>query len=69
LLNERDALPLDVSEWPKRWEQHMDVNHLMDEEHLNEVWLYHGTKHAIIDTIATHGFDERVAVSLQHNII
>ena len=64
LLTERDALALDASEWPKRWEQQMDVNHLMDAEHLNEVWLYHGTKHAIVDIIATHGFDERVAVSL-----
>lgn len=56
-----EAEPVHVSEWPKPWDQKLDKNELLDQT-LNEVFLYHGTKHSIVNIIATHGFDERVAV-------
>lgn len=56
-----DSMPVEVSQWPKPWDQEMDKNGLLDWR-LNEVFLYHGTKHGIVQIIAAHGFDERVAV-------
>jgi hypothetical protein len=55
------SMPVEVSQWPKPWDQDMDKNGLLDRT-LNEVFLYHGTKHDIVQIISTHGFDERVAV-------
>eukprot|EP01047_Picozoa_sp_COSAG01_P087725 COSAG01_NODE_20315_length_960_cov_0.852497_1_plen_168_part_00 len=57
------SMPVEVSQWPKPWDQDMDKNGLLDRT-LNEVFLYHGTKHDIVEIIAAHGFDERVAVRL-----
>lgn len=55
------STPVAVPQWPKPWDQEMDKDGLLDRT-LNEVFLYHGTKHDILPIIAAHGFDERVAV-------